>query len=184
MVALVSAQPLPVDRGVICVSPDNDPRLHCHTGNRHRVSDLVDISSAGLPIEVAKTALNILTVAVIAQLASFAVTSAMDHRKSMEARDELRKQTLRRVTSAFAKTNSLRRHLRSQLRHAVRDVSLDNATLRTSEYRSSLSIINDVQLDLELIAKDVETDYSLFKNSKAIFLGISRMEEYLNRLID
>lgn len=135
-----------------------------------------------LPLEIAKACLNVLTAAVIVQFIAFIVAKAADSRKVRAQEDEFRRATLTRLNTAFTGIKGLRREARSKLT-ADRPADAEPHLARPA-YNRLMKQVNAIQLDLELLAKDIETSHGIFLDSQAIYINVSHMEEYLNGLVD
>lgn len=135
-----------------------------------------------LPLEVAKACLNILTAAVIVQLIAFVVARAADRRKVQAEDDECRRAALTRLNTAFTGIKALRREARANL--TVTHSAQSEPHLARPAYNQLMKRVNAIQLDLELLAKDIETSHGIFTDSQSIYIYVSHMEEYLNGLVD
>lgn len=135
-----------------------------------------------LPLEIAKACLNVLTAAVIVQLIAFIVARAADNRKLQAEEDAFRRATLTRLNTAFTGIKGLRREARSKL---TADHPADaEPHFARPDYNRLMEQVNAIQLDLELLAKDIETSHGIFSDSQSIYINVGHMEEYLNRLVD
>ena len=136
---------------------------------------------AGLGLEVAKALLTVLTVAVGAQVAAFALTQYNELRRQQMEADQLRRGMLRALTRAFIAAKKVRRRARAE--SEAMETTGDRYVLRSS-YCRCLERLSAVQLQIEEIAKNIENHGALFSDGHLLFASVSAMEEYLNRLVD
>jgi hypothetical protein len=116
-------------------------------------------------LELFKSALQVLVVAVIGNLASLLVQSSIKERDRAANTLELRKSASRRLIRSYMAAKKIRRQLR-----AGRDVRL------------LFDRLNDVQLTLESMKKEVKVAPA-FVQGHAIASGLSSMEKYLGKII-
>lgn len=106
-----------------------------------------------------------------------------EHRKA-ENRDEFRKELLDRLNRAYINTKRARRLLRARAFSPPYYGTLDpTASVLAEPYDEQMSAINDIQLDLELLAKDVESNPGAFSDSERVLKGVAGMEKILNGLV-
>jgi hypothetical protein len=132
--------------------------------------------------EVFKITLQFVFLAAFGQLVSLLVTRHSQKREESKAKDELRKDLVKRLNQQFVDCKKLRRLLRSKSERRSDDGL--PLTVRQSQYDDALSTLNDIQLNLELLCKDIEGAQALFDSFDAAYTGASSMEEYLNRIVD
>jgi hypothetical protein len=137
------------------------------------------LSPKDMDTEIAKSLLSILTASVVTQAIAVVIYQYNESRKAQLERDAFRAHVLDRVNDAFVKVKGVRRRVRAQS-------ELDNGkiTLTRDNYQNAMEELNDTQLGLEVVAKDVETNSKIFEDGQIIFRGIRAMEEYLNQLIN
>ncbi|QPF81791.1 hypothetical protein IC762_18430 [Bradyrhizobium genosp. L] len=141
------------------------------------------LSPKDLDTEIAKSLLSVLTASVVTQAVAIVVYQYNESRKTQADRDAFRARVLDRINEAFVKIKGLRRKLRAQ---ATLTGTEEAPTYSVSQslYQETLEEVNDIQLGLEVIAKDVETNSGILKFGKEIFRGLRSMEEYLNEIVD
>jgi hypothetical protein len=138
---------------------------------------------SGLQLEVAKALLNILTVAVVGQAVAFMVALHNESRRKEAEADQLRHRALDALNQAFMSAKRVRRRARARST-LVSSSCLIERRITKSQYYKYLEELNDVQLTLEILAKDLETNANLFKEGPKTFSLVSSMEEYLNEMVD
>ena len=137
----------------------------------------------GLELEVGKALLNVLTVAVVAQAVAFMIALHNEARRREGEADQLRLRTLGVLNQAYTAVKRTRRRARARSKRSASGAPLSRSVSRAL-YFTSLEQLNDAQLKLELLAKDVETYASLFEDGATIYSSVSAMEEYLNDLVN
>ncbi len=137
----------------------------------------------GIPFEIAKALLNVLTVAVSVQIVTLVVARYNETRQRGLEADRLRYHTIDALNEAYVGVKRIRRCTRAQsgVRQATGTEELRFVTKRL--YFKSLEDLNDLQLKLEVLAKDVESNAELFREGRTIFSRVSSMEEYLNQIV-
>jgi hypothetical protein len=103
--------------------------------------------------------------------------------RTLEA-DRLRLLTIDAMNDAFVGVKRIRRSTRakSELSESSGTEELRLVTKRL--YFRSLESLNDIQLKLEVLAKNVESNAAIFRDGQTVFSLISSMEEYLNQIVD
>lgn len=139
---------------------------------------------SGVPLEIIKALLNITTAVLISQGVAFIVNKYNEDRKKESFEDETRNDLLNCLNNSFIDIKKIRRKARAISIHKKSAQNIDNLILPFESYISMMEIINDVQLNLEIITKNIETKSYMFKNGKNIFNKITIMEEYLNSIVD
>ena len=138
---------------------------------------------AGMVLELVKALLNLLAVAVVTPIVAFLIARYNDERAKQNEADKIRHQTLDVLNETFMTTKKIRRRVRARM-ESLHSGEAWESRITKQLYFQSLERLNDVQLRLEVLAKDVESHAELFPTGKSIFVLISSMEEYLNSLID
>lgn len=138
----------------------------------------------GLELEVAKALLNVLTVAVVAQAVAFLIALHNETRRRQGEADQLRQRTLDALNQAFIAAKRTRRRVRARSTLVSSSGTTELRRISRTQYFKSLEQLNDVQLTLEVLAKDIETNAGLFREGEMTFSLVSSMEEYLNELVD
>jgi signal transduction histidine kinase len=107
-----------------------------------------------------------------------------EKRRMAENLDELRKDLLQRLRQAFNDFKRIKRLLRAQAFTPAYYGKLDpEAKVNLVQYDKHLQVLNDVQLDLEVIAADAEANLMVFEHSKQIARDIEVMADFLNDAI-
>lgn len=100
-------------------------------------------------------------------------------RKALEYREELLKAVLSRAMACYSQSKKARRLLRARaLEHH------DGITIvLANQYDQYLDLINDAQLELENLARDVQNSAPAFSSPDAIVKHLRSMDKYLSRII-
>ena len=136
-----------------------------------------------LPTEIAKALLQLGVIAVAGHVVSILITKANNERQDLIRADDLRNVLLNRLNESFVDVKKVRRLARATAEKVAIGDSIYLFIQRTKfhEYMQSL---NDAQLELELVSKDVESNKSLFVDADDVIERLDRMEEYLNSLVN
>ena len=156
-----------------------------------------DAQQGDLKFEVAKALLQLGVVAVIAAALSILTfeyqrrrqredkdrelqreqaTKQRDlDRKTLEYREDLLRSILSEATAAYSRAKKARRLLRAR---AIR-----GGLVVVDQYDTFLDWLNDAQLELENLARDVETSAQAFTDASAVVKHLRSMDSHLNRLI-
>ena len=109
---------------------------------------------------------------------------AEKHRDSLarqvEYREHLLMSILAKTLAAYSQAKKARRLLRA--RAVARRV--DSEVLLVEGYDQYMELVNDAQLELENLARDVNTSAVAFSKPDQIVKGLRRMEAHLGELID
>jgi hypothetical protein len=100
-------------------------------------------------------------------------------RTALEYQRNLHLSTLKSVMHAYVRIKKARRLLRARARIVVASEKM----ILAEHYDAYLDWINDAQLDLENIARDIETSASAFAHPIALRDNIRTIERYLNGII-
>lgn len=138
----------------------------------------------GFQLEVAKALLNILTVAVVGQAVAFLIALHNETKRKASEADQIRHRALDSLNQAFVATKRVRRRARARSTLVSTSGTTEQRRISRGLYFNSLEQLNDVQLKLEILAKDLETYAGLFKDGLATHASVTSMEEYLNGLIN
>lgn len=156
--------------------------------------------------EIGKTLLQVIAVAVLGTTASLLLAEFNRHREALlreqdrkrverdkqietqrrlnENKDQLRKEILRKANEIYANTKRARRLLRARAFHTpFYGVWDKTAQIILESYDKYMEDINDSQLELEIIAKEVETNEQAFSNYQEVIEYIRPMEKYLSRIV-
>jgi len=90
--------------------------------------------------------------------------------------DELLKSTLSRVTESYNAAKRARRQLRALARY---ENDSGEMMVRASVYDEWMARLNDAQLDLESVKRDVDVSRGAYPSAKEMFVCLKRMEDYL-----
>jgi hypothetical protein len=138
----------------------------------------------GLETEIAKALLSILTASVITQAVAVVIYQYNEAKKAEAEKDSLRGRLLDRLNDAFVKIKGVRRKVRAQADAVDGKNGEKELLIPRNLYQETLEQMNDIQLGLEVISKDVETNSTILEHGDEIFRGVRAMEEYLNGMID
>jgi len=136
-----------------------------------------------LPTEIAKSLLQLAVVAIAGHVVSILITKANNERQDLMRANELRNALLDRINESFVEVKKVRRLARA----TAEKVTVGGATnlfIHKSRFHEYLQLLNDAQLKLEVVSKDVESNKTLFLDAEDLIKRLDRMEEYLNRLVD
>jgi hypothetical protein len=138
----------------------------------------------GIPLEIAKALLNILTVAVTVQVVTVVIARYNETRQRALEADRTRHRIIHTMNEAFMGVKRVRRLARaeSNMRQSseIEEVRFVSKRL----YFKTLERLNDIQLKLEVLAKDVESSAQIFPQGATVFSLVSSMEEYLNQIVN
>ncbi|WP_078312594.1 MULTISPECIES: hypothetical protein [unclassified Mycobacterium] len=152
-------------------------------------------SPKDMDTEIAKSLLSVLTASVVTQAVAIVIYQYNESRKAQIEQDnesrkaEIEKDALRtlildRINEAFVKVKGLRRRARAHS-VVVSDESVQAVFVITQTlYQDIMEELNNVQLQLELAHKDIETNANILHDDPGIFKGVRTMEEYLNNVVD
>ncbi len=97
-----------------------------------------------------------------------------------EYREELLMRVLDRASSKYSAVKKARRFLRA--RGQTGDAGHEE--IKAAEYYAQLDSINDAQLELENLSRDVETSQKAFTEASRIIQSLKEMDAYLHTLLD
>ncbi|MBI5084490.1 MAG: hypothetical protein HZB13_07830 [Acidobacteria bacterium] len=100
-------------------------------------------------------------------------------RKNLKYRETLLLSILSKAMAAYGQTKKARRLLRARAISTRQDVEV----VLACQYDTCFDMLNDAQLDLEDLARDVETSAKAFSDSKALVHQLRSMDNYLGELI-
>ena len=149
------------------------------------------VDKDSLEMEFAKALLQVGVVSVAGTLLSVLVfnhqreaanrkDAVLVTEKRLQARDEILKGTISRVTHVFGATKRARRTVRAL---GLRRMA-EGALVRLERYDGCLADVNDAQLELEAIKSDVKTSGPLYPSSQQLTSALRDMEQYLGALIE
>jgi hypothetical protein len=134
--------------------------------------------------EVAKSLLQLVFVSVLGTLVSLLVNEYNRQRRRVENLEEFRKNLLSKLHRSYADAKRTRRLLRAgAFIPSYYGTLNEEAQVNVEFYDAQARVLNDVQLDLEIIAKDAETNPYAFSEPKAVQQPIRTMEERLKLVI-
>lgn len=93
--------------------------------------------------------------------------------------DDLLKTTLKRITSSYNAAKLARRQLRALAR---RETAPGKVAIRTSVYDEWMANLNDAQLDLEAVKRDIDVSRGVYPWAMDMFDCVKQMEEYLREV--
>jgi uncharacterized membrane protein len=142
-------------------------------------------------LEAAKAVLQILVVVVLGTVVTLLtgefsrLRAQQDKERDEEQRkaenlDELRKDLLQRLHQAYSDCKRTKRLLRAEAsKPSYYGTFNREAKVNVEQYDKHLQALNDIQLDLEIMAKDADANHMAFTHSKQIAAAIRGMEETL-----
>ena len=102
-------------------------------------------------------------------------------------KNELKKDIIRRISHIYNETKGARRMLRAKaLSTAYNDKNVVNANLYIKPYAQYMEVINDLQLELEGIREEINSNkahVSYYANDENIQACMKEMEQYLGEVI-
>jgi hypothetical protein len=135
-----------------------------------------------LPTEIAKALLQLVVVAAAGHVVSILITKANNQRQDLMRANELRHALLARLNKAYSDVKKIRRLARaSSERTPV--ATAPQLSIPKSAFHRYLQALNDAQLELELLARDVKTNEALFTDARDIIDHLDGMEKFLNRIV-
>ena len=102
-------------------------------------------------------------------------------RKRLEYREQLLKETLQSAMQSYSKVKKARRMLRAKAIQRIGEETKDVVTL--DAYDTYMEMINDAQLELENIARDVENSAPAFSEPGKLKKYLWTMEAYINKIV-
>ncbi|UAA39195.1 hypothetical protein KIH87_02190 [Paraneptunicella aestuarii] len=136
-----------------------------------------------LETETYKAFLQLIVIGVAGHVVSILITKANNERQEFLERNEFRNSILTRLNNAFIEVKKIRRVLRAvALKRDTGDKIL--YFVKVDDYHSQMQLLNEYQLELEVLAKDISTNSALFTNCDEISTNLNSMEEYLNSIVD
>jgi hypothetical protein len=133
--------------------------------------------------ETYKALLQLVVIGAAGHVTSLLITKANNERQDLLRLNELRKALLDRLNASFVQVKKVRRLARAtgEKRMFGNDIKYFIDKERFHTYTQAL---NETQLDLELVSKEIGTQINLFENPNQLIENVNSMEEYLNRIID
>lgn len=154
------------------------------------------LNEGSFGIEIGKALLQIISVGVVGTILSSllarygywredTIRNNELKRISEENRNQFRKDILHQLNEIYSEMKNNRRMLRAKAFTMSYSVALetDDAKVALDIYDNVLEDINNLQLQLEILMKEIETNQNTFTNWTKIKTDISRMEKYLGKLV-
>jgi K+-sensing histidine kinase KdpD len=149
-------------------------------------------TASSLEMEIAKALLQLGVVSIVGVATSvlvFEYQRARNNtdkerdleRRKLEYREDLLKSTLSRAMACYSQAKKARRMFRAKGRQRYESMNIDIVV--PEEYDRCLETINDAQLELENLARDVRNSAVAFSNADALVQAIRSMETYLSVLV-
>ena len=136
-----------------------------------------------LPTETFKALLQLVVVGIAGQVVSILISKANDERQDLLLANQLRTSLLDRLNKSYVDVKRVRRVVRATAEKVV-EGGTQKTYVEKSKFHDFLQTLNESQLDLELISKDVESNQSLFVDAEPLIANLDSMEEYLNTIVD
>lgn len=131
--------------------------------------------------ETYKTAIQLLVVAVTGHVVTLLVAKLNHEREDTRAKDEFRRKIIEKLNEAFVEVKGLRRLSRAANKPESGGYP---ESVEVDGYLSLMEELNEVQLRVEIIAKEIEAFQGLFGHYIELQMNIDKMEEYLNLIIN
>ncbi len=142
------------------------------------------LASTGLVIDIYtvtyKTALQVFVIVLGGHVLSIVMSKINHEREETRAWDEQRRAIFNALRSSFFDVKRVRRIVRAT--NSSADVKYPSSVLSRS-YAESMEQINDIQLSLESLAREIESCQVLFKDYAKLQANVDSLEEYLNGMI-
>jgi len=135
--------------------------------------------SGSLGFEGAKMALQVSVVGVAGALLSFAAENYKRRQERVRYREEFLKDTLKRITSSYNKSKSARRLARAKALTGL----ANERQVKVAGYDESMRELNDAQLELEAVKRDLKIGKDRFPSNERIERYAEAMEKYLGEII-
>lgn len=144
-------------------------------------------------LELLKFLLQLLSVVVIGGCVSLLLANhnrerARDDAAADEARQqartnaEFKREIRKRFIEVYTETKKIRRLLRASTR-TVTESGSEVGLLPREEYIAYAIELNELQLEIEVLRREIKADAALFANAETIRGHASKMEEYLRRIV-
>lgn len=131
--------------------------------------------------ETYKTAIQLLVVAVTGHVVTFLVTKLNHEREEIRAKDEFRRNIIEKLNKQFIEVKRLRRLIRASNTPSGGGYP---AFVKVEDYDKLMEEINEIQLQIEVLAKETEAFQGIFSAHAELQNNIDKMEEYLNNIIN
>ena len=136
-----------------------------------------------LSTETYKAFLQLLVIGIAGHVVSILLTKANQERQEYLEKNEFRNSVLSRINTAFVEIKKLRRLSRAtSFKKEIEGTT--RYYLSIDDYHSYMQLINETQLQLEVLEKDITSNAKLFTHKAEITSNIDKMEEYLNQIVD
>jgi hypothetical protein len=150
----------------------------------------LDLEHESVKWELTKLAMQVSLVGVAGALFTFVADryrraeerrlKASDDKKAENRyREAFLKETLKRFTTSYNKTKGARRIVRAQGLTG----SPQRAAVRVAAYDKFMGELNDAQLELEAVKRDLKTSKAVFASDEALEAHAEAMEKYLGEII-
>lgn len=131
--------------------------------------------------ETYKTAIQLLVVAVTGHVVTFLVTKLNHEREEIRAKDEFRRKIIEKLNSAYIEIKRHRRLTRAKNTPVSGGYPI---SIQVESYNSLMEEVNDIQLQIEILAKEIEAFQGIFKAYREVQDYVDKMEDYLNKMIN
>lgn len=130
--------------------------------------------------ELAKMSMQVAVVAVAGALLSFVADRYRKSEERARLREDQLKEVLRRFTSSYNKSKGCRRIARGRILPGIDQ----DKSIEADVYDKIIAELNEAQLDLEAVKRDLETSGKLFPSDVPLVKIARSMEKYLNGIVD
>ena len=146
--------------------------------------------------EVGKICLQIIAVTVFGTIATYLlnkfnhsqqdlVRKEEQRRMRNENNDQLRKKIISSLNDVYADIKLSRRMLRAKaLSDSYENIGKKEIMVQLVEYDKYVEIINNSQLKIEIIEKEIETNASLFTDQHTLSNKVGNMHKLMNKVVE
>ncbi len=131
--------------------------------------------------DIFRAMINLISIGVFAQVASSILQNSNIQRQNLKERDDEIIAQIRSLTRIYSEVKKIRRISRA---YSVKETGLTRSyILEVRYYRDFMLKLNDAQISCEVLEKELQIQSGI-KKIREIRKDISRMEKYLNRIVD
>jgi len=125
--------------------------------------------------ELPKLLAQLIVITIIGGFISFLI---QDHKRRQDLEDhanEFRKATLNNLIRAYSNAKKVRRRLRAKANQS-------GGKFLQSDYEEAMRDINEAQIELEIVKREIETNKNYFKDYETLYDNVKKMEGFLREL--
>lgn len=143
------------------------------------LSSASGLAESGLQWELTKLAMQVSLVGVAGALFTFVADNYRRKLEKRRFREDYLKDVMKRMTSSYNKSKGARRIVRGKgLTPADKPTHV-----RLDAYDECMKIVNEAQLDLEAVMRDLKTSMLSFPEDIGVHAHVKSMESYLNKIV-